>query len=557
MIKKSVATFVVVALSSALTSIVAQAQTGVNDPQRILNRQLEELQQQQQERQTDTTEKPVVIEGVPDPSTVQQDKDVAPFTLKELRFSDSEVFTPEELKSFSSELIDQQVNLQRLRDFATSLERYYIEKGFIARVILPPQKIQDGVVSVQLIEARIGEELLEGNATTKSSFISKRIDVGSSGDLLNLQKLERSLVKINNVYDINMRAQLKPGEVFASSDIVLTTFEPERNQLTLVLDNYGNNSTGEFEQQLIYSNTSLTGHRDRLDANFRNAEGSMDGSVAYSFYWPGSDFRTLLFYAASDIDIVNGPIQDLGVKGDSSVALIDVTKPLYIRSDRVLSARASYDSSESKTKIGSVELQKIDTDTAKLGLGYWQRGDRYYWSGNMAIGQSTSSGEFSGTNIGDEDYTTLSGDLFFYYDLTQGYSTIVRGNYQYSKDNQIPSAGQFQIGGIGSVRGYDNGLLSGYKGYSLSAEFHRNWDASMLQSGSVIDGYIFLDNGQVDTTDSRREDDLTSLGFGADWLMIKGITLTATAAWAASSIDQEKGDYSLYVQLSVPLLDLW
>jgi hemolysin activation/secretion protein len=558
--KKTAKTALVMAFSSLLaTTMCVDAQPRLDTPSLILQRQIDQQQQlqQQQDQQQKQTEKPAVIEGVPDPAEVQQKNDVAPFLLQSLVFNEAEVFTAQELADFSKTLINKKVNLQQLRGFSTKLERHYLDSGFIARVILPPQKIVDGVVTLRIIEARAGDQVLQGNSSTDSTFIMSRLDLSDEGEILDIKQLERSLVKINNVYDVNVRAELKPGAVFASSDILLALSEPKKHQLSLLLDNYGNNSTGDFQRQLAYSNVSLSGNRDRLDTRILNAEGSTNGSLAYSFFWPGSNIKTLLFYAMSEIEIINGPISDLGVEGDSNIALIDISKPVWVTESSVLSVNASYDNSDSDTSIGSVELESKSSDTAKIGLSYWSRGESSYWSGNVAIGQGETSGVFNSIAVDDVDYNTYNADSFYYYAFNNPYNVILRGNIQFSGDKGLPSAGQYQIGGIGSVRGYDNGLLSGDSGYIINAELHRNFDASSLQKGSAIDGYVFIDNGQVDSGDSRRDENLLSVGLGADWKLRQGINISTAFAWATTSIAQEADDIELYLKVTVPLLDLW
>jgi hemolysin activation/secretion protein len=548
---------VAITLILLITPTFVEAQTGVNDPRRILKRQIDQQQKQQIERQNEQPSKAVTIDGVPAPSPSQQKKEIPPFILNELVFSQTQAFSEEELIEFSKNIIGEATTLQTLRNFATSLERHYIDHGFIARVILPVQNIVEGKVDIKIIEARMGEKLVEGNIATKSSFVEKRLYDLNQGTLLDVNQLEESMLGINNIYDINIRAQLKPGKAFASSDVLLTILEPEQHQLNLVMDNYGNNSTGEFQQQIVYSNNSVTGYRDRFDANLRNATGGMDGSLAYSFYWPDSDLRTMIFYAQSEVDIINGPVKDLGIEGESSIALIDIRKSIFFTNDSLLTAGFSYNSSESTTYIESVELENTSTDTIKLGLSYWYRSINAYWSGNIAVSDSSTSGEFSSTAISDVDYNLLTGDGFYYHNFDSNYSAMIRVAFQLSGDDQLPSAGQFQIGGISSVRGYDNGLLSGDQGYSVGFEFHRRWDASLLQVGSSIDSYVFIDDGEVETGDSRRDQNLLSYGVGADWRLRQKIDIRTTLARSASSVEQSASDTVFYIKVNIPLLDLW
>lgn len=54
------------------------------------------------------------------------------------------------------ELVGQEANFRQLRVSALLLIGYYAQKGYLARVFLPPQDIEDGIVNLTVIEGRRG-----------------------------------------------------------------------------------------------------------------------------------------------------------------------------------------------------------------------------------------------------------------------------------------------------------------------------------------------------------------------------------------------------------------
>lgn len=85
---------------------------------------------------------------------------------------------------------------------------------------------------------------------------------------------------------------------------------------------------------------------------------------------------------------------------------------------------------------------------------------------------------------------------------------------QYTAFESLPSTEQFTLGGMGSVRGYQESILSGDKGWFTGMEYgfpissdHQTWR-----------GFVFLDHGVAynNFTIKTTKDYLTSAGLGLE-----------------------------------------
>src|SRR5690606_16733249 len=101
------------------------------------------------------------------------------------------------------------------------------------------------------------------------------------GELVDLPTLEQDLIRFNRTNDVQLRAELKPGTVFATSDLEIKVEEPPRHDLRFTLDNAGSSSTGKWRTGLAYLNRSLLGFRDDLSVSTTHAHGQESYSVAY------------------------------------------------------------------------------------------------------------------------------------------------------------------------------------------------------------------------------------------------------------------------------------
>ncbi|MBV8157159.1 MAG: hypothetical protein JO278_05855, partial [Dyella sp.] len=81
--------------------------------------------------------------------------------------------------------------------------------------------------------------------------------------------------------------------------------------------------------------------------------------------------------------------------------------------------------------------------------------------------------------------------------------------WQFSATGNLPSANLFQIGGPGSVRGYERGVLSGARGYYADLELHRS-------VGERLDLFGFVDHGQVSSSFPGNQQ-ITGAGVGGSY----------------------------------------
>lgn len=84
------------------------------------------------------------------------------------------------------------VPVEELNGMLAEIDALHQAKGFVARVILPPQTIDDGAVQVQLIEGRINQVVIDGNRYTRDGFIQRRLGLGP-GDLVDLNAMAASV----------------------------------------------------------------------------------------------------------------------------------------------------------------------------------------------------------------------------------------------------------------------------------------------------------------------------------------------------------------------------
>jgi len=111
--------------------------------------------------QENTKEPPAVLkplEQTPPGDASRVQANGGSFLLKQVRFTPSEILTPEELAAMAGEYEGREVSMADLQRLLDSINRRYRELGAMnAQASLPPQEVVDGVVQIRLIERRDGK----------------------------------------------------------------------------------------------------------------------------------------------------------------------------------------------------------------------------------------------------------------------------------------------------------------------------------------------------------------------------------------------------------------
>jgi len=144
----------------------------------------------------------------------------------------------EQLKDF----VGQELTLSQLQRAAPTLIAYYAQKGYLARVVLPPQEIKDGIVNISVIEGRRGSVRIdrkEGSrvdATRVRDFVERRLGDGGAMDLA---ALDEALSILNDQPGVAARSSVAPGSADRAVDVVVSAEDKPLVNVSVGADNRG------------------------------------------------------------------------------------------------------------------------------------------------------------------------------------------------------------------------------------------------------------------------------------------------------------------------------
>lgn len=466
------------------------------------------------------------------------------FVLKSVRFTKSEYLNRDQLSSVIEPWLGQEVTFTELQEMTGAINQLYREEGvYTAKAVLPQQRIENGIVMIRLIEGKLGDLKFEGQSYTDEDTLREWVDLDDDAKVIDIRALESSLLEYNRINDQLLQAELRAGDAFGLTDIVIQVQELERNRTEIGFDNYGFETNGQEELSLLYMRQKLLTSGDRGLGYLLYAEGSQSLSMSYNAPLGTSLFRLGTSLSYSETEVIEGDFKDLEVEGDSSRASIDMSYLAYSSPSFWINALASINTASSNTDVSSFALSKYETHQAQAGAeinwlsSQWQLFGRQLFSYVRSDDRLLSNDQ--SYNISSSLFTAIynfDAPFYFLYDI-EG---------QYTSTESINGSQAFSLGGPTTIRGYKPGFVSGDHGWYQQLEAHYTgiWGQS-----SSSDLYLFYDYGQVNSVNPLQH--LASAGAGMSLQSDHGFTTEFSMAKALKKILPNQDDWTAFVRFTM------
>ncbi|MDH5737991.1 MAG: hypothetical protein OEZ23_06750, partial [Gammaproteobacteria bacterium] len=103
------------------------------------------------------------------------------------------------------------ITVEQLDAIAQAVTSFYRQKGLIlATAYIPEQQVANGVVHLKVLEGRLGEVTVSGNASYHEDFIKSPF-INDLGDPVTDRGIEGSLRRINDSPGLRVRGSFSPG----------------------------------------------------------------------------------------------------------------------------------------------------------------------------------------------------------------------------------------------------------------------------------------------------------------------------------------------------------
>jgi hemolysin activation/secretion protein len=290
------------------------------------------------------------------------------------------------------------------------------------------------------------------------------------GEIANTEKLNRDLRWFQGTNDVQLRVVMKPGAEEGTTDYDIMAFEPQNQSVTLYTDNDGYESSGRWRAGIFYNMKSVSGHRDSLRAHFIGSRGTKAWSLGYSVPISRKGMRLELDYSGNKTKVVKGELEPLGVEGKSNSYSLTWRAPFHVTEKSRHEAGLQYVHQKSETDLGHGQVQWVDDRINRVipyvSFTHYGKDSVFYhkhsfvWARRRDIDGDSDTGKL---------YRLSS---FWQKRNTNGQFWQARLDGQWGSSDYLASSDRFFIGGVNSVRGYEEGFIGGDRGLAAGIEYH-------------------------------------------------------------------------------------
>ena len=410
------------------------------------------------------------------------------------------------------------------KDFGTvqealeALEKAYHDQGYTTvRVLLPEQELENGIVKLNVIETRLGRVKIKGNRFFDESNIRHSLPELREGQPPNIDNISRSLKLANESPAKKVNLQLQSSDDKENEvDAILQVADEKPWKAGLTFDNTGDEHTGRFRMGVLFQDANIFNRDHLLTLQYITSTSQPDHVGIY-----GMGYRVPLYASGSSIDFIgaysdvdSGTLavssNNLQVSGKGTILGLHYNQILKRIGDyeHKLTLGLDYRAYINNVTFGSTQLGNNVTvhplsltyagtwTLDKINAGFYlglSRNLPSFGSGDRdtaAFFEKVRSGAPVGYNIVRSGANIL-------YTFGNDWQARAAVNGQYTNNPLVPGE-QFGIGGASSVRGFDERVVAGDKGYSGSVELYTpNLSGLAGISTAQCRALVFYDTGYI------------------------------------------------------------
>ncbi|TSA14369.1 MAG: ShlB/FhaC/HecB family hemolysin secretion/activation protein [Betaproteobacteria bacterium] len=207
------------------------------------------------------------------------------FNIDKFTVRGATLITAEGLQLILAPFIGKSKDFGDVQKALEALEKTYTSKGYSAvQVVLPEQQIDDGEVEFDVVEAKIGKIVVEGNKYFDEANIRASLPKVQPGQPPNIFHISDNLRVANENPAKQTTVLLRSGTEEGQVDAVVRVADERPNKLSMTLDNTGTQQTGLFRVGFGYQNSNMWNRDHVLNAQYVTAPNDDDKTNRLGLY---------------------------------------------------------------------------------------------------------------------------------------------------------------------------------------------------------------------------------------------------------------------------------
>ena len=505
------------------------------------------------------------------------------FAIDRFNIEGNTLLKPDEIEAVLKPFIGKQREYGDVQRALEALRQRYRTAGFsVVWVVAPEQDLDRGVVTLRVIEARIGKITIAGNhffddANIRASLPALREEVSPrAGDI----SANTQLANENPAKQVGI--VLRPSEKLGVVDATVNVIDVRPFKTFLTMDNTGNSQTGDFRLGIGVQHANLFNRDDVGTFNYVTSPGKENqvslysGSYRMPLYSRGDSMDFILAYSdvsAGTAQTVAGP---LTFSGKGTVYGLRYNQLLERRgeySQRIVYG-FDYRAYKNNCALGNFGAAGCGPSAADITVrpisltysGNWAKPGRisdFYvaLSHNIPGGANGQESDFNaarpspnGGNGAPSRYSILRFGASTVNAFESNWQVRAAVNAQYTP-NSLVSGEQFGIAGATAVRGFLEREIARDSGYFANFELYTpNLAGKLVPGEGNLRGLLFYDiasaaNHPLDG-ETKQQELTSSLGAGFRWNIQRDFNMRFDLARVMDGGGSKKaGDLSGYISV--------
>ncbi len=444
----------------------------------------------------------------PSRSSVPRAVDEIRFRLNGIQINGAVTLPAASFSPLYQKLIGKDVSLSDILDIAAGIENEYRRAGYIlVRAFVPPQRVADGIFTINVVEGFIANVAVEGGTAGTRNRIRAYLEPARASKPLQLLAIEKALLLTNDLPGVTAAGVLRPSPDTAGASELVVTVPDIPITGRFAVDNRGSRFSGLWSATADVTVNTLFDDEDQLSAGaaatlaadplrrtfgqlrYRRPVGdrggvlSMIGTLTHGE--PGSTLQA--FHVLTDSWAV-GPRFIFPLK--------------RTRAESIL-IESGFTAQSARVNILGTPLSHDDWRVVDFGISYLSNdflGGA--WTANLDVAQGLPILGASGNGAPDlsrfggrVDFTKLSGGARFTRSIAGPLEIMLAAQGQYAF-NPLLIGEQFAFGGSQTGRGYDTGAITGDHGLGGTVELR--YDPGLrIPAVQALQPYVFYDKAGV------------------------------------------------------------
>jgi hemolysin activation/secretion protein len=464
--------------------------------------------------------------------------------VKAFKLSGHSLIAESELQAVLAPWVGKESSFAELQSAANALTEHYRRHGWFVRVQLPAQDVNDGIITLNILEGRLGAVRIDDGGKAlriDRNFVSESMtERQKPGDPLNLDALERSSNILNDTPGVTVATVLAPGDKPGDTDAMVKVADKPPLTGSAQIDNQGARSTGSDKLSLGGTLDNPSGKGDQIALNGNASRGSTYLKLSYSLPVGRDGLRV-----GGNVSQMNyrllGDFAKSDTRGDATTWGINAYYPLQRAATANTGLSLAYDNKDYNVKhnLDAAPGKKANIVIASLTgdlLDGFGAGGMTLWGINLTAGNIDLDGNAKNAFADAKGPDTAGSFYKLGYSLARlqrldGKTTLWASFNGQTAGKNLDASEQMGLGGPAGVRAYPVMESTGDDGWLATLELRYSLSPELQLTG-------FYDHGQMrvrhdydyDTTGALRNGTLKGWGIGLNYTLAGNYALRAS--WA-------------------------